>query len=199
MGAETGAQQGKQGRIELKNCSGQHVPFPGRRGRALSSLLRPGMPWVGDRQGGQTRFAHFEVGSQKPQLSACPCRLQNGWAGWCTYRTGGEPCITPEDDTCGTQGGTFTNGGDEIHLCGEGLVTGEDRARREDRQGGQAQTCSALLTPWPSPPLLTPRQRLLFHFLLKCLSHFHPHVGSPLPKPRAHESLGCICQDGQNA
>lgn len=48
-----------------------------------------------------------------------------GWVGL-TYRAGGEPCIAPEDDTGCTQGGTFANGGDEIHLCGKGLVTGED-------------------------------------------------------------------------
>ena len=45
----------------------------------------------------------------------------------------------------------------------------------------------------PSPPLLIPRQQLL-HFLLKCLSHFHPLLWPPILKPRDHLSLACIYQ-----
>lgn len=55
-------------------------------------------------------------------------------------------------------------------------------------QGEKDRQCEKAL-------LLTPRQQV-FHFLLKCLSRFHPHFWPPIPKPRAHLSLVCTYQDG---
>ena len=65
----------------------------------------------------------------------------------------------------------------------------------KDRWGGQALASTHLLTPDSSPalPFSPPRQQLL-HFLLKCLSHFHPLLWPPILKPRAHLSLACIDQ-----
>lgn len=119
------------------------------------------MIWVGNGQGARLGLPTLRLVSQNPNFLAVPADSADpvGWVGL-TYRIGGEPCVAPKDDTGCTQGGTLANGGDEIHLCGKGLVTGEDR------QDGQVPACSVLLNPQPGPAPLPLRPRLCFTFSL---------------------------------
>lgn len=138
---------GQQGRVQDSTS-----PFLGAGEEASSSLLAPGMSWVRDRQGGQTRFAHLEVGSQKPEHSPCSCRAcrREGWG--VTYHAGGEACVAPEDDPGCAQGGALANGGDEIHLWRQWSLGAEAAGRRA--HGWAGPSCSDLVTfPQPRPPL----------------------------------------------
>lgn len=106
--------------MELNSWSGQQIPLPGRRGGTESSLLGLGLLGWGTDEGTTLRFAAKSTDALPVPADSAPV----GWVGL-TYHAGGVPRITPEDDTSCTQGCTLANGGDEIHLRGKEMVTGE--------------------------------------------------------------------------